>query len=417
MVRKLLKSCAFCDGNDVDLIMDFGEMALAGGFLKKEEFKNEKKFKMRMGFCHTCYAVQIVDSITPDLMFKDYFYFSSSIQTLRKHFYEYAKEVTSRFLEPKHATVLEFGCNDGVLLKPLADNDIKTVIGVDPAENIISTIKDKRITTICDYFTENVAEEIIRKYGHVDLIMANNAYAHINDIQGTTRAIKKTLKRNGVFIFEVHYLGHVIDDLQFDMIYHEHIYYYSILSAINHFKKYNMIIFDIKPSKIHGGSYRFYVCNDNGINSDKISKDVQALIKSEKEKGYNHLNTYLKFSENINKIKEELMSLVNRLKSQGKRIVGYGASGRANTIIQFCGLTKDHIDYMVDDSPKKQGYFTPGSHIEIKSNSILNGDDPPDYVIVFAWTFFDEIKSRNKQYLKKGGKYIIPLPVVSIQSE
>ena len=111
------------------------------------------------------------------------------------------------------------------------------------------------------------------------------------------------------------------------------------------------------------------------------------------------------------------MSLVNRLKSQGKRIVGYGASGRANTIIQFCGLTKDHIDYMIDDSPKKQGYFTPGSHIEIKSNSILNGDDPPDYVIVFAWTFFDEIKSRNKQYLKKGGKYIIPLPVVSIQSE
>ena len=417
MSQKFLKSCAFCDGNDVDLIMDFGKMALAGGFLKKDQFQNEPKFKMRMGFCNKCYAVQIADSIPPDLMFKNYFYFSSSIETLKKHFYEYAKEVTSRFLEPKNATVLEFGCNDGVLLKPLADNDIKTVIGVDPAENIISTIKDKRITTICDYFTENTAEEIIKDYGQVDLIMANNVYAHIDDIQGTTKAIKKTLKRNGVFIFEAHYLGHVIDGLQFDMIYHEHIYYYSILSAVNHFKRYNMTIFDIKPLKIHGGSYRFYVCNDNGVNANKISKDVHALINSEKEKGYNHYNTYLKFSENVNKIKEELMYLVNNLKSKGASIVGYGASGRANTIIQFCGLTNDHIDYIIDDSPKKQGYFTPGSHIAIKSNSMLNGNNPPDYVIVFAWTFFDEIKFKNKQYLKKGGKYIIPLPVVSIQSE
>ena len=416
MSQEISKICAFCNSNNLDLIMNFGEMALAGGFLRKEDFKNESKFKMRMGFCNKCYAVQIIDGISPDLMFKDYFYFSSSIETLKKHFYEYAKEVTSRFLEPKNAAVLEFGCNDGVLLKPLANNNIKTVIGVDPAENVISTIKDERIITICDYFTENVAQEVVKNYGKIDLIMANNAFAHINDIQGTTKAIKKTLKTNGVFIFEVHYLGHVIDNLQYDMVYHEHIYYYSILSAVNHFKKYNMIIFDIKPIKIHGGSYRFYVCNNNGINASRISKEVKALIKSEEEKGYNLLNTYLKFSDNINKIKEELMSLVRSLKSKGKSIVGYGASGRANTIIQFCGLTKDHIDYMIDDSPKKLGYFTPGSHFEIKSNSMLYGDNPPDYVIVFAWTFFDEIESKNKQYLKKGGKFIMPLPSVSIHS-
>ena len=416
MNDKLEKNCAFCNGNEIYIIMNFGEMALAGGFLKKKDFKKEPKFLMRLGFCNQCYAVQIVDAISPDLMFKDYFYFSSSILTLKNHFYEYAKEVTSRFLQPETSKVLEFGCNDGVLLKPLADNNIKTVIGVDPAENIISTINDERIITICDYFTENVAEQVLKNYGEIDLVMANNAYAHINDIQGTTRAVKKVLSINGVFVFEVHYLGHVIEGLQYDMIYHEHIYYYSILSAINHFKKYEMTIFDVKPQKIHGGSYRFHVCNDSGLNASNISEEVRMLIKSEKDRGYHLLDTYKKFSTNINKIRDDLMSLITEIKSKGKSIVGYGASGRANTMIQFCGLTKEHIDYMIDDSPAKLDYFTPGSHFEIKSRSMLEGNNSPDYVIIFAWTFLDEIKSKNNHYLKQGGNFIIPLPFVYMYS-
>lgn len=416
MSNKRNINCAFCDNNSLDLIMNFGEMALAGGFLSKNDFNKEPKFLMRMGFCNRCYAVQIMDSIPPDLMFKDYFYFSSSINTLKNHFYKYANYVTSRFLDPENASVLEFGCNDGILLKPLANNKIKKVIGIDPARNVISTINDKRIITICDYFTEDVADRVIQDHGYMDLVMANNVYAHIRDIQDTTRAIKKILSLDGVFIFEVHYLGHVIDGLQFDMIYHEHIYYYSILSAINHFKKYQMTIFDIKAQKIHGGSYRFYVCNDNGINATKISKDVKELVKVEKERGYDRLDTFKKFSNSVYKIKNDLVSLINNLKSRGKSIVGYGASGRANTMIQFCGLTKDHIDYMIDDSPAKHGYFTPGSHFEIKPNYNLNKENPPDYVIVFAWTFLDEIKSKNQDYLKNGGKFIIPLPSLQIHS-
>ena len=416
MSYQISTKCAFCDSNDVDIIMNFGEMALAGGFLREEDFINEPKFMMRLGFCNQCYAVQIIDSIPRDLMFKDYFYFSSSITTLKNHFHEYAKEVTSRFLESKDAAVLEFGCNDGILLKPLADKNIKTIIGVDPAENVISTINDERITTICNYFTEDVAEDVVENYGKIDLVMANNAYAHIDDIQGTTKAVKKVLSVNGVFIFEVHYLGYVIDGLQYDMIYHEHIYYYSLLSALNHFKKYEMTIFDIKPLKIHGGSLRFYVCNNDGINANYISNEVQLLTKAEKEKGYHLLDTYKKFSTDISKIRDDLINLIRNLKSKGKSVVGYGASGRANTMIQFCGLTEDHIDYMIDDSPAKLGYFTPGSHFEIRSNSMLYGENPPDYVIIFAWTFFDEIKSKNEEYLKKGGKFIIPLPSVSVHS-
>ena len=414
---KLNTKCAFCNSLNVDLIMDFGEMALAGGFLKLKDFDNEPKFMMRVGFCKDCYAVQILDGIPPDLMFKDYFYFSSSIGTLQDHFKDYAKEVTGRFLDPSNATVLEFGCNDGVLLKPLADQNINTVIGIDPAENVISTIDDNRINTICNYFTEDVAEEVVHNFGQVDLVMANNAYAHIDDIQGTTRAVKKVLSKDGVFAFEVHYLGVVIDELQYDMIYHEHIYYYSLLSAINHFKKYSMIVFDIKLLNIHGGSYRFYVCNDDGKYAESISDNVKSLINEETKKGYNDLQTFKNFSSQISKVKGDLMTVLKKLKSEGKTIVGYGASGRANTMIQYCGIDTNLIDYMIDDSIAKQGFYTPGSHIEIKSNSFLHGDNPPDYVLVFAWTFFDEIKSKNEDYLKKGGKFIIPLPEVSIYSE
>ena len=207
-------------------IMDFGKVALAGGFLRSNQFTEESYYPLRLFFCHDCNAVQVKDKVSANVLFKDYFYFSSSIQTLRDHFIDYASDVTIRFLIPESATVIEFGCNDGVLLRPLADQNIKTVIGVDPATNIVSTINDPRITIINDFFTENVAQDIISKHGHVDMVLANNVYAHIPDIQGISRAVHDVLSDDGVFIFEVHYLGNVINELQYDMIYHEHLYYY-----------------------------------------------------------------------------------------------------------------------------------------------------------------------------------------------
>lgn len=410
---KFSKNCAFCESSNLDLIMDFGKMALAGGFLKEKDFEKEPKFKMRMAFCNDCHAVQIIDSIKPDLMFKDYFYFSSSIKTLREHFINYASEVTERFININHSSVLEFGCNDGILLKPLADLGIKTIIGVDPADNVISTIDDSRINTICDYFNENISKKILQDYGKIDLVMANNAYAHIDKIQETTRAIKNVLSKDGVFVFEVHYLGVVIDELQYDMIYHEHIYYYSLLSAINHFKRYSMKVFDVKELPIHGGSYRFYVCNEHGKHASHISKNINKVLDKEIKKGYNSFDTFKEFSLNVKRVKNDLMILLEKLKSKGKKIAGYGASGRANTMIQYCGIDNNLVDYMIDDADAKQGFFTPGSHLEIRSNKALY-ENPPDYVIVFAWTFFDEIKSKNEKYIENGGKFIIPLPEVSI---
>jgi methylation protein EvaC len=408
-------SCSFCDSTHMSEVMDFGEVALAGAFLKPEQFNCERKFRQRLYFCHDCYAVQIVDKIPADVLFQNhYFYFSSSIRTLRDHFQLYAVEVTSRFLKPETATVLEFGCNDGVLLRPLADLGIRTVIGVDPASNVIGTINDPRVIVVNDFFTETVAHRVVAEHGRVDMIVANNVYAHIPDIQGTTRAISQALSEDGVFVFEVHYLGKVINEMQYDMVYHEHLYYYSLLSAMKHFDRYDMVVFDVKPTQIHAGSMRFYVCKKNGRHSRAVSESVKILEAQERSFGYDQFETFRCFAATVANHRLELLELLQKLRSRGHTIAGYGASGRANTILQYCGLGQEYLDYMIDDAPAKMGFYTPGSHLQIYPSTILAQGNPPDYVLVFAWSFIDEISKRNQAYLENGGRMILPLPAISI---
>jgi len=203
---------------------------------------------------------------------------------------------------------------------------------------------------------------VISKYGHVDMVLANNVYAHIPDIQGITEAIYDVLTHDGVFIFEVHYLGNVIEELQYDMIYHEHLYYYSLLSAMKHFERYNMKIFDLDFVPTHAGSIRFYVCKSSGKYSHQVSNSVTNLQKKEIELGYHLPQTFTRFALDIAKQKEELVDLILRLKREGKHIAGYGASGRANTMIQYCGLNHDHLEYMVDDAPAKTGFLHHRGH-------------------------------------------------------
>ena len=223
-------ACVFCGGKELFEVMDFGDVAIAGSFLKKSDIVTEKKYPLAIDFCKTCFAVQVRDHIDPDILFETDFYFSSSIGTLRNHFTSYALEVTERFFtEPNKAVVLEFGSNDGVLLRPFADLGVGKVIGVDPAKNIVNSIDDNRLTIINDYFNVETAKKIVEDYGKVDLVTANNVFAHISDINDTTQAVSDSLKDDGVFVFEVHYLGKILEELQYDFIYHEHIYYYSLL--------------------------------------------------------------------------------------------------------------------------------------------------------------------------------------------
>lgn len=406
--------CSFCNSRSMFKVIDFGSMALAGGFLKQNQFNDEKKYSMRLYFCDECYSVQIIDKVDAKTLFDNYFYYSSSIKTLRDHFKAYAHEICSKYInQPDSSTIIEFGCNDGVLLKPLADLDIKTLIGVDPAKNVVETINDPRINIINNFFNQEVAEDIITEYGYADLVLANNVYAHIPDIQGITRAIKKVLKKDGVFIFEVHYLGKIINELQYDMIYHEHLYYYSLLSLQNHFSRYEMLVFDIKPISIHAGSMRFYVCKKDSKYAIKSSA-VSKLENTEITSGFSKATTFSRFAKDIHLLKVQLLELLDKIIVNGNTIAGYGASGRANTMIQYCGINHKHLEYIIDDAPAKTGYYTPGSHFLIQPGDILNTEDRPDYLLIFAWSFIKEIICKNKAYLESGGKMIIPLPELTI---
>lgn len=406
-------SCAFCSEKKMHLIMDFGPMALAGGFLKKDDFASEPSFPLRLFFCEECYAVQVVDIVDPALLFQNYFYFSSAIRTLREHFVDYAMEACSRFLNPEEDTVVEIGCNDGILLKPFAEQNVKTIIGVDPAANVIGTIDDPRIHKLNDFFGPAVGQQIEKKFGKADLIVANNVYAHIPDINGVTSAVADLLKDDGVFIFEVHYLGKIIESLQYDMVYHEHLYYYSLISLQKHLERFGLVVFDVKPIPIHAGSMRYYVAKKGSLHGKKPSARVEMLAKEELAKGYDRKETYSRFSEQVEERKNQLMSLLKKLKKKGRSIAGYGASGRANTIIQYSGITSEHIDYMIDDAPAKEGYYTPGSHFEIFSNKRLS-ENPPEYLLLFAWGYFNEIAEKCRPYLASGGRMITPLPDVRV---
>ena len=406
-------SCAFCGGGSLTEVLNLGTVALAGGFLKPDQFASEPSFPLRVHFCNDCLAVQVVDIVNPKLMFANYFYFSSAIRTLCEHFVDFATEVVPRFLDPSKATVLEFGCNDGVLLRPLADQGVRTLIGVDPAGNIVSAIDDPRINVINDFFTEEVAEQVVGRFGKVDMVVANNVYAHIPDIGGVTRAVRNVLADEGVFIFEVHYLGRIVQGLQYDMVYHEHLYYYSLLALENHFRRHGMTVFDIKPVAIHAGSMRYYVCKEGSRHARAISPRVDLLRKEELAIGYHRAETYARFATDVAQRKEKLMDVLVKLRRKGRRVAGYGASGRANTIIQYCGITRDHVEYMIDDAPAKVGYSTPGSHLPIFSNDKLRSD-PTDYLLIFAWSFINEIAQKCNGYMNGGGRLLVPLPEVRI---
>lgn len=391
-------TCRFCMSNRITTIIDFGDVALAGAFLTPDQFPKEKKYPMQVCFCEDCFLLQIINRISPDVLFKDYFYFSSAITTLRVHFEDYAHDICKRFLKSKKATVVEIGCNDGVLLNPLSRLKVDKIIGVDPATNIVKSIHNPDVIVINDFFSESTASQIEEQYGKADLIVANNVYAHIDEIHDVTKGIKELLSKDGVFIFEVHYLGEIIERLQYDMIYHEHIYYYSLIALDNFFDKFDMEIFDVKSIPIHAGSMRYYVRKKGTLLCENISRTVFNLRKEELQKKYNRVETYIDYAQKIEETKNILMCLLKDLKTNKEKIWGYGASGRANTIIQYCGIDTDMVDCIIDDAPAKHGYYTPGSHFKIVPRSMMD-ENPPDYILVFAWSFLKEIVKNNMNYL------------------
>lgn len=408
--------CRFCFSQNLNVILDFGLLPLAGGFIKKEataeDFRTERKYPLQICFCSDCYLVQVTTIVDSAILYKDYFYFSSAIKTLVDHFQAYALDLAKLYPDPSKRFVVELGCNDGVFLKPLAKLGFK-VMGVDPAKNVVEKLVKEGYEVMIDYFNEQSVAQIVKKHGQADLILSSNSFAHIEDMHDVMKGVKKLLKKDGVLAFEVHYLGTLLKEVQYDMIYHDHEYYYSLLTLEKFFTQYNMEVYDVKAIPVHAGSMRYYVQN-TGSGSRSSTENLKALHKTEKQLKIDKLDTYIHFESYIQKTRKDLLRLLNKLKKQGKKVVGYGASGRATTIMNYCGITDDLIEYIVDDAPAKTGAFTPGNHLEIRSSQILDSKNRPDYCVVFAWSFIDEIIRKKQTFLNNGGRFIVPLPAVKI---
>jgi len=409
--------CRFCYSNKMAPFIDFGNVPLAGGFIAKgatqKNFKAERLFPLQICFCPNCNLVQINNVIGSDILFKNYFYFSSAIKTLSDHFVEYAKELKQMFKHPKKTLIVEIGSNDGVFMKPLIKQGFN-VVGIDPATNVVQPLLKAGYQVLDAFFNEKVAKKVKIKFGQADAIVTSNSFAHIDDMHEVMHGVKTLLKNDGFLAIEVHYLGTLLNEVQYDMMYHEHQSYYSLLALSNFFDMYDMEVYDIKQIPMHAGSMRYYVQNKN-FGQRKVTTRAKKLLAVEQKMKLGNVTTYKKFSSYVNKTKKDLLKLLTKLKKEGKTIAGYGASGRATALTSFCGLDEELLDYVVDDAPAKQGAFMPGSHLPIVASDIL--DDPklrPDYCVVFAWSFINEIMKKKTLYIKNGGRFIIPLPEVKI---
>lgn len=406
-------NCRFCINGLLESVINLGTVPLAGGFIEKENLKGltEYNYPLSLGLCSNCKMLQTVQVIDPHILFENYYYSSSKIKTLKTHFKELADEISRSQTGNKNSFIVEIGANDGILIKNLVDKNLN-VIGIDPAKNIVSQEIKKGLPLICEYFNQELAGSLIKRFGKADVITSSNTMAHIENISSVYRGIKKLLKKTGYAIVEVHYLAKLLEEFQYDMIYHEHLYYYSISSMKTVLSLFDLELYDALLIPIHAGSIRFYIQHKNGPR--KISKNINHLLKYEKILKINSADTYKVYNLRMQEHRKSLLDLIKKLRKKSKSIAGYGASGRGNTIMCYSQIDKLLLNYIIDDSPLKQGRFTPGNHLKIVSSKILSDPKRPDYTVLFAWSFYSEIIQKNSKYLEMGGKFIIPLPTVKI---
>ena len=402
-------NCRICESK-IKKIIDFGKIALVGNFLKKKV--NQKKYKISLNYCVSCKHVQISEKLNPNLLFKNYLWETgiskSNIHLLRDHLQKLKK-----FGINKKSKVLEIASNDGSFIKILKKKFNCFVIGVDPAKNLAKKANKKSIFTINNYFDYKLSYFLKEKYNKFDYIFARNVIAHIKEPNNVFKGIDNLLKDNGIFVLEVPHLLNILNNNQYDNIFHEHIGFHSLKSIQDLCKANNLKVFDIDKIDSQGGSIRCFISKQTS--NQTISSNVSLMSKIEKKSNL-FLNSNLKmFKNKILKHSKSLHKLIARLKNKKKKISVYGASGKGQALLQFSKMNNNLIDFVFDKSKLKQGLYTPGTNIKIKNPKYISRKNV-DYLLILSWNIKKEIIKQEKKFLKNGGKFIIPFPQPKIIS-
>lgn len=405
-----VEKCRVCEGTNLELFLDLGQQPLANAFLRSAEAAaDEKRFPLRVAFCHDCNHVQLMEAVEAGLMFRDYVYVSSTSPVFIKHFEDYARSVYERFAL-KDKLVVDIGSNDGILLKPFKALGAR-VLGVDPAVEIAKRATAEGIETMPDFFSVAVANKIIEKHGKASVVTANNAFAHIDNWEEVLDTLDVLLDDEGVFVVEAPYLLDFIEKKYFDTTYHEHYNYLAIRPLARFFARRGFELFDVEKVSSHGGSIRIFAKRKNA--SHQLSENVGRFGEQELAAGLDKFETYKQYAEDIAAIRVKIKHLLAEFKAQGKRIVGYGAAAKGNTLLNYMEIDSSLLDYVVDDSPYKQGLFTPGTLIPVVPSSRLL-EDKPDYIFILAWNFADSIIKKCREQGLTDTKFIVPLPEPAI---
>ncbi|MCI0532865.1 class I SAM-dependent methyltransferase [bacterium] len=404
------KTCRMCKSSDLLPFLDLSPQPPANAFLRPEQFSRERAYPLVAYFCRNCNLAQLLDVVDKRELFSDYVYFTSVMPTTPKHFTDYAKSAAKRFhLKNGKSFVVEIGSNDGLLLRAFQEEGTR-VLGIDPAENIAKIANENGIPTIADFWSEALAKKIARENGKAKAIIGNNVVAHINDSIGLVKGVRALLDENGVFIFEAPYLGDMFENLAFDTIYHEHLSFLSLRPLLRLFKKYGMEIFDVEFVRVQGNSFRVFACRKGAYPK---SPNVEEAVKKEIGMDLDKFSSYKKLARRVEESKKKLLHILLDLKSKGKSIAGYGAPAKGNTLLNFCKIGPETLDYLTEELPTKIGLSSPGMHIPVIHIKSAR-KSPPEYFLMLAWNYQDKILEKEKLLRKRGVKFIIPTEGIKI---